>query len=144
VKSICGLCRFKPRIPSLQQCVASFLCARRLCTSTNVSHHHSRTVLRRFRTTIISVGPRVVRSVTKSPVELSLPVSLGLHYERTCHQFPHAGFLDAYFGANHLWVHHLNHMAASHEHCRRKVVAAQTFHHLLVFLCPITKITNAT
>lgn len=34
------------RVPSLQKCVATFLCVRRLCTSTDFSHHHLRSCYR--------------------------------------------------------------------------------------------------
>lgn len=117
-KAHAGYIAFIPRIPSLQQqCVATFLCARRLCTTTDIfTPLSSRTSSCHTRKSPASLDPppvmrrsarnhRLDYGAPKPPVLLHIYTTTALPlYHDSAYLSPsaHVRFWDASFGAMYL------------------------------------------
>lgn len=113
-----------PHMPSLQQCVTTFLCARRLCTSTNAFTPPRSNDAHHFNPSPTTTGPRsvsrvcsFVRILKQISMSSSCPSSLVSSSDRLHPRMISAPyrFSDASSGAKHVHAHRTPRITSSHE-----------------------------
>lgn len=137
-------------MPSLQQCVTTFLCAGAYAQPSTSSHHRRRTARYRVRMLLAKAGPPVVRRLFELPEAVFTATlswwSAKTSTSRLLYESAHLSLAhkvrtsDASFGAPHLKASHTHFDSCNMAANIRRNVAASAF----VRLCPITKITNVT